>query len=327
MVQTESLSKKERVERAIEHALERRWDLAAEANRALLDDDPQDVETANRLGKALTELDDLAGAADAYGRALTIDAANSIARKNLDRLGERRGGARSKPAPGAAAKSKWGATKRARSLRTAAPAVHSLVEESGKSAEFPLRQPNRQALRRVAAGDAAALQPVDQGVVVKSATGATLGTIEPRAGLRLMRMMEGGNGYAAVIRHVDDGEATVYIREVHTDPSLAGQASFITPPSAAQRRKAPRAYTKASVVRHERGDVEADANEDTHDEQDGRALRRSDSPDEQSGEMEERGFSEDRAADSDDVADDEDEADVEELGEKRDDELEDEEPA
>ena len=311
MVQTDSPSKKERVERAIEHALERHWDLAAEVNRALLDDDPQDVEAANRLGKALTELNDLAGAADAYQHALSIDAANAIARKNLARLGDRRGGGRPKRARRA--------TKKASATRPAALAVHSLVEESGKSAEFALRRPNRQALKGVVAGDAAALEPVDQGVVVKSVTGAMLGTIDARPGLRLMRMMEGGNGYAAVIRHVDGGEATVYIREVHTDPSLVGQASFIAPPSAGKRSSRPRAYTKASVVQYDAVD-EDDPDEDTHDEQDGRSPRRAGPKAEQSDEMEDRGFSEDRAAATDDDDDGDEDAD-EALDDSDDEEL------
>ena len=59
---------------------------AAEAH--VLRDDPDDVETANRLGKALAELDDFASAADAYERPLAVDATNVIARKNLARSGE-----------------------------------------------------------------------------------------------------------------------------------------------------------------------------------------------------------------------------------------------
>ena len=90
MVQTESRSRsrRQRAEQAVAHALERRWDLAAEVNRALLQEEPDDIETANRLGKALTELGDLLDAAGAYARTLEIDPTNAIARKNIARIEE-----------------------------------------------------------------------------------------------------------------------------------------------------------------------------------------------------------------------------------------------
>ena len=95
-------SRRQRTEAAIAHALARRWDEAAAENRALLEENASDVEAANRLGKALTELDDLAGAEEAYVAALAIDSANSIARKNLGRIQAARAGAeQGAPAKGA----------------------------------------------------------------------------------------------------------------------------------------------------------------------------------------------------------------------------------
>ncbi len=297
MVQTESRTRRQRIEQAVAHALDRDWDLAVEENQALLEEDPDDVEAANRLGKALTKLNDVAGAIEAYERARAIDPANPIARKNLARLSELKP-ASSKPAR-RSSKAKKSTAKRSRSRSDAGDLrVHTLIEESGKSAEFALRRPNVQALRRVTAGDAASVEPAEHGVVVKSMTGAALGTIDPRAGLRLKRMMEGGNQYAAVIRHVTDGEAIVHIRETLADPSLAGQASFIAPPaSSAKRRRAPRAYTKTSIVKRDQDAPEAD---DDEDEEDVWRPTRSARKGREAGEMEERGFSETRPADDDD---------------------------
>ena len=68
-------------------ALIRRIEAAAE-NRSLLDEFPDDIEAANRLGKALTELGDLDGAAEAYQKALAFDATNVIAKRNLQRIEE-----------------------------------------------------------------------------------------------------------------------------------------------------------------------------------------------------------------------------------------------
>ena len=316
MVQTESRSRsrRQRAEQAVAHALERRWDLAAEVNRALLQEEPDDIETANRLGKALTELGDLLDAAGAYARTLEIDPTNAIARKNIARIEELMGPRASSAMPKARAQAKKAPKiRKSRAKRPTGdePApdllVHSLIEESGKSAELRLLQPDVQALRSVRAGDAAVLEIASGGVVVKSIDGATLGAIEPRAGRRLQRMLEGGNGYAVIIRHVGDGEEAVYIRETYTAPGLVGQASFLTPAQPASRR-APRPYTKSSVVEHGRSDAFG-ADEEEEDMQDAsRTLASTTRRDE----MDERGFSE-TAADDDDE-DDENEED-EEFGE------------
>ena len=49
-------SRKQRTEAAIAFALARRWEEAAAENRSLVDEFPDDIEAANRLGKALKEL-------------------------------------------------------------------------------------------------------------------------------------------------------------------------------------------------------------------------------------------------------------------------------
>lgn len=309
MVQTENRSRRQRAEQAVAHALERRWDLAADVNRALLLEEPDDIETANRLGKALTELGDLVDAAGAYARTLEIDPMNAIARKNLTLIEELMGSGASSAMPKALAQAKK--APKIRKSRAKRPTgdeptpdllVHSLIEESGKSAELRLLQPDVQALKGVRAGDAAVLEIASGGVVVKSTGGVTLGAIEPRAGRRLQRMLEGGNGYAVIIRHVGDGEATVYIRETHTDPGLVGQASFLTPAQTSPRR-APRPYTKSSVVEHDRSAaLEAD-----EEEEDGQNASRTSASTTRRNEMGERGFSETAAEDEDEEYEEEDE--------------------
>lgn len=298
MVQTkEVLSRTQRTDLAIAHALAGRWDLAADENRALLDEDGRDVETANRLGKALTELGDVPAAIEAYEYALSVDATNAIARKNLARLSARqeqgpapRGKRAGGKAGGKAAKAE---AKRAPPPQTASPPgtirLQSLIEESGKSTEFALHRPDAGALAQVSDGDTAELRAGGEGVAVVSQTGATLGWIEPATAARLRRMMEGGNRYAAIVRNVGDGEATVYVREVYTHPSLAGQASFLTRPST--RRPPPRAYTKVSATEHEVAGP--DAEEEDADAQDASGAGVGDSGGAgktQDAEMEERGF-------------------------------------
>jgi len=258
LVQAPRTSRRHRIDLAINHALERRWDLAAEANRALLQEDESDVESANRLGKALTELGDVKRAIEAYEQALRIEPTNAIARKNLARLEEQRKAKRGTKAtkPPAKAKGRTVVATAPRRIDVAAESLRTspLIEERGKSADLVLQRVNLDAASDVSVGDEAVLEPTASGVSVKSTDGITLGHIEPRIGLRIKRMMEGGNRYSVIIRRAEGESVVVHVRETFKHPSLVGQASFLPPATDARRRTAPRAYTKTSVVRYERGD-------------------------------------------------------------------------
>ncbi|MBM3139151.1 MAG: tetratricopeptide repeat protein [Chloroflexi bacterium] len=255
---TPVMSRKQRIEAAIEAALAGDWKRAAAENRALLAEAPRDVEAANRLGKALTELGQKKQAIEAYRVALEIDPANAIARKNLARLEDTKAGGKSARA------------RRATPPELAKPAT-SLIEASDRAAEFHLQQPNLRALAKLDPGDPAQFEPNPRGVAVKSMAGELLGYIEPRAGLRLRRMIEGGNRYSAVIRSIaPDRGAIVHIRETFKHPSLVGQTSFLQSPSA--RRRLFRAYTKSSVVRYDR-DIEFEFEEGESEEPSADAWR------------------------------------------------------
>src|SRR4051794_31961046 len=75
-----------RTEKAIQLAMQNRWQEAAEINRSLLEIFPEDVDTLNRLGKSLMELGQYADARAQYKKAAGIDPSNGIAVKNLARL-------------------------------------------------------------------------------------------------------------------------------------------------------------------------------------------------------------------------------------------------
>jgi len=78
--------KRQRTEQAIQLAMAGRWEEAVAVNRAILELFPTDVDTYNRLGKALTELGHYREAREAYQKGLEIDPSNMIAKKNLARL-------------------------------------------------------------------------------------------------------------------------------------------------------------------------------------------------------------------------------------------------
>ena len=249
--------RKQLTDEAIRLAIAGDWKAAASAISTILDDFPDDVEAANRLGKALTELGRPKKAVEAYRRALKIDSFNAIARKNLERLEQ----SASKPSPKAKAKART--TKK--NAKTAERGPTGALVASATAAEFRLQQADPVEIAKHEPGETAALQPNPRGVAVISADDAILGYIEPKAGLRLKRMTEGGNHYEVTIRTIDaDGNAVVFIRETHRDPSLVGQASFLPPAEA--KRRAPRAYTRRSAL------VEEDAPDLGQDNEDENPL-------------------------------------------------------
>src|SRR2546423_15647555 len=73
-------------DQAIALALESKWEEAAALNRTILASFPNDVDSWNRLGKALIELGRFRDARDAYQNSIALDPVNTIAKRNLDRL-------------------------------------------------------------------------------------------------------------------------------------------------------------------------------------------------------------------------------------------------
>ena len=78
--------KKQMGDQAVKFAINSRWQDAANVNREYLRTFGDEAEAYNRLGKALSELGQISEARDSYAKSLEIDPANTIAKRNLDRL-------------------------------------------------------------------------------------------------------------------------------------------------------------------------------------------------------------------------------------------------
>ena len=256
---------KSRTAEAIRLAVEGNWKAAAAANESLLKDFSQDVDAANRLGKAYSELNRARKAIKAYELALEIDKFNQIARRNLERLQNTplTSGKSKKP------KAKNNTTKAKKSNVKKSVSSSGLVASS-KAADFSLQHIDVDATQGLKPGDNANVVPDNRGIIITSEDGVRLGSIEPRAGLRLRRLIEGGNEYSVTIRSVSNsGNVIVFISETYRAPSLISQSSFLA--STDSRNKAPRAYTRRSAVIE---DNEPDFYEEVEDQDDSLAELR-----------------------------------------------------
>jgi len=221
------------VKEAVGLAIQGRWEEAVAANRTILKLFPDDVETYNRLGRALMEIGDYAAAREAYGRALELDSYNNIAKKNLRRLSE--------------------LGELAQKEKHHKVVVDVFVEETSKARTASLvKLAPRNVLALIAPGEEISLQVEEQRLIAKSAQDEYLGEVEPKYGLRLARLIKGGNRYTAVITNLGEGELKVLISEVYQHPSQTGRLSF--PP---KKREGFRPYVKERLLR-QRAEEEAD---------------------------------------------------------------------
>lgn len=231
--------RRQKTEFAIHLALQSRWEEAAAANRGILSLYPMDVDAQNRLGKALAELGQYKEAREAYTTALELDSTNAIARRNLARL----------EALGTAAPA------RAEPKQQLDPQI--FIEETGKTGVTTICRVNQDILARMTAGDRVELCPEGNVLTVKNARDEYLGEVEPKLGLRLLKLIEGGNQYAAALTSLADATGRIIIKETYQHPSQAGRPSFT-----AAGPEVVRPYIKKSILKH-RGEEEEESTEET----------------------------------------------------------------
>lgn len=200
---------RQRSKQAIDLAMEGRWREAVEANKGIIEDFPDDVDTRNRLGRAYMEMGEYSLAKEAYSRARELDPYNTIAEKNLRRLEHLR-------EAGPVAEE---------SFRRVEP--HSFIEETGKAGVIGLyRLAPKEVLAGVDAGDRVNLNIIGSNLTVEDIHQRYLGQVEPRHSQRLIRLMKGGNMYTATVISSSEDMLAVIIRETYQHPSQEGQLSF-----------------------------------------------------------------------------------------------------
>jgi hypothetical protein len=200
--------KAQRSKEAIDLAMQARWTEAADVNLELTKDFPNDVDSFNRLGRAYMELGKYTLARGAYSRAQALDPYNAIAARNLRRLNDL-------------------SETDNEEVETDRVEPHQFIEELGKSGVVALHELSPKEDRaRMVAGDRVTLRPDGGHLSVFNSRGVYMGKVDTKFAPRLVRLMAGGNEYAAsVVKSVMD-MMTIIIRETYQHPSQAGKLSF-----------------------------------------------------------------------------------------------------
>lgn len=204
---------------AVSLAIQGRWEEAEALNREIIEKFPTDAEAYNRLGRALTELADFERAKEAYSKAVELAPENAIARRNLARLMSL-----SESAAALSGNPRKGSTGRAQARRVA---LDLFITDMGRAGVVDLHDvASRKLLAKVGFGDQVHLEIRGQRLIVTNEGGEYLGEVEPRQGLRLIRLLRGGNRYNAAMLNAAEDRVQVIIKEVYQHPSQAGCPSF-----------------------------------------------------------------------------------------------------
>lgn len=191
-------------------AIEGKWDEAIERNQELMERFPQDAEAHNRLGRAYHEFGRYGEAYESYLAALRIDAANLIARRNLQRLEHLRG-----------------RTEGEGGRMSTVPRTHVFIEEVGKTSVEELVNPlSIDELAEVAPGEQLELAVEGKRLYVLDGNGKRLGEIQSKTAERVVELQSGGNRYEVYALGLASGSLRVILREVYRDPSQVTKVSF-----------------------------------------------------------------------------------------------------
>ncbi len=204
---------------AIDMALQGKWEEAEVANRDIIERFPSDVEAYNRLGRALTELGQFDAAKEAYLKSLQLAPENAIAKKNLARLI----GLSESIATLKRSRHKTPASK----VQARGVALDLFITEVGRAGVVCLHSvAPAKVLAKMGFGDQVHLKEKKQHLIVTSEDGEYLGEVEPKQGLRLLKLMQGGNTYDAAILSAQEDKVQVIIKEIYQHPSQVGHPSF-----------------------------------------------------------------------------------------------------
>lgn len=198
---------------AIQAALSNNWKLAEEINSELLEENPNDIDSLNRLGFAYMKLSKFKKAKDIYKKALALDNSNPIALKNIKRL----------DTVSKEEKGKNGGTPHL----TSPVFADIYIEEAGKTKTLELKNlADKKTLSLIEPGDPVFMQIKRSKIFIQSSDKKFIGMLPDNISMRLIVFIKGGNEYVACIKACDEKSVTIFIKETKKSAKFKHQASF-----------------------------------------------------------------------------------------------------
>lgn len=195
---------------AIQTALTGDWKNAISLNKKLLDENPQDIDTLNRLALAYAISGKSKDAKIAYQKVLDIDPLNPIALKNAKRLKEKTFSS-NKVSNG--------------SLQIS----NNFLEETGKTKVVELintAQPK--VIQTLRTGNFVSLSIKRSRIFVLADEDQYIGVLPDDVGKRLIKFLKSGNKYDAYIKSANPHHIVIFIKETKRSSRYKDHPSFLS---------------------------------------------------------------------------------------------------
>lgn len=201
-------------DQAIQLALDNKWQDACDINLQILEDNPDDIDTLNRLTFSYIKLSQLENAKKTCNRVLEIDKTNPIAQKNLHKIEGMN----------------FNNDNDANQGNMSTYGVNNLyIEEAGKTKTIELKNiADKKTLSRLQAGEIVNLTVKRSKIFIQTLENQYIGMLPDSVGMRLVELIKGGNEYQASIKSLNDKNISVFIREIKRSAQFKNQPSFIS---------------------------------------------------------------------------------------------------
>lgn len=231
------------VQKAIDAALESRWQDALRLNKKIIKVDPQNVDALNRQAKAYMELGKFSLARKYYSSVVKIDPYNPIAIKNLKIIKSFKSN---------------GQNPNINSHRKLSPSL--FLQEPGKTKVVNLLNvAEPQKLSQTFCGMEVGVVVKNRKITITDISGKYLGVLPDDVSFHLLRLIKGGNKYELFIKSIRVNGLAVLIRETFRSKRFKNQASFLDNTDAVVR-------TDHIISMDDQSDSDAEGDEEAKEE-------------------------------------------------------------
>lgn len=193
-------------QKAVNFALQRKWEEAIEVNLEILKSTPEDTDALNRLARAYSELGEITKARSTAQKVLKIDPVNPIAQKCLER---------------------WKTMTKVKKDNGTNYSVDAFLEEPGRTKLVSLFHTGDQSIfANLNPGEEVKLVPFAHRVSVIAYDGRYIGRLPDDLAARLRGLLKSGNKYQTLVKSVEPKNVTVFIRELERGEDSKDVASF-----------------------------------------------------------------------------------------------------
>ncbi len=219
---------------AINTALVGDWPNAISINQLILEEDPNDIDTLNRLAFAFLSSGNPKDAKNLYEKVLMLDMKNPIAIRNLKRLHD------------------------VNLKRTTITINNLFIEEPGKTKVMDLINiADKKVIAHLRSGEKLDLRIKRSKIFAYDLEDQFIGMLPDDICQRLIKFITSGNEYEAYVRTVDNNKISVFLREVKRVTKFKNQPSFV---SASEKAKF--SFSNSATPAHGKSHSKSDGSAD-----------------------------------------------------------------